>query len=61
MQSTHLKNLLGAAGASSVDALHWLDGLDLEPEICHCLSHGQELPCGQCDQLVFTTNGKASR
>jgi len=22
--------------------------LDLEPEVCHCLPHGSELPCSLC-------------
>jgi len=26
--------------------------LDLEPETCHCLVHGNELPCFRCERDV---------
>jgi hypothetical protein len=29
--------------------------LDSEPETCHCLPHGHELPCGLCDRTATTS------
>jgi hypothetical protein len=43
-------DLLSPSGTAHPDTPHWLEGLDLEPEACDCLSHGHELPCGQCDE-----------
>jgi hypothetical protein len=50
MQPTEVQVPLEVIEQSDADAIHWLADLDLEPEVCHCLPHGDELPCGQCER-----------
>jgi hypothetical protein len=46
--------MLGSQAAtrpSSEAGVHWSpDLLDLEPEVCHCVAHGHELPCPDCQK-----------
>lgn len=51
MPSTHLHVPLEAIELLDTDAIHWLPNhLDREPETCHCLAHGHELPCPDCQE-----------
>jgi len=59
MPSTQLDRL-EVSGAVHSDTPHWLEGHGLEPEACHCLVHGRELPCDQCERAGFTGDAERS-
>jgi hypothetical protein len=40
--------------------VHWPPSLDLEPEVCTCLRHGEELPCDACETASSAAKEESS-
>jgi hypothetical protein len=54
----HSKPLTCHVAATGAPDVCWPQAeLDLEPEICHCLPHGHELPCAVCERRRVRLDG----